>query len=194
MTVDTTPEARPITVIRVDPGQPRADAVRRWRRRLPAAAVAALVGLAALAWQLTTEPSDDSELEAAAMARDGVVIAASGAVEVLNTLDHRDVAAGLEAWESVATGALQEQIGAIDRRESAALARAGAVSSARVVEAAVVSLDVDAGTATAIAFTEVTVTARSGSDVVEHHRYSVDLRRVGERWLVEAMVPMELEQ
>lgn len=182
-----------ITVVRVDPRAAPPDDVRRARRRLLAAAVAALVGVVTLAWQLTAAESAGPSLEADAAIRDEVVIAGSDAVEVLNTLDHRHVASGLDAWASVTTGALVDQIAGIDRRQAAALARAGAESTARVVEAAVVSLDVAQGEASLIAFVEVSVDRAEGPDAVERQRYAVDLREVSGRWLVEALVPMELE-
>lgn len=166
--------------------------LRRWWSRAAAAAVAALLATSVLAWQLS-EPPPSNEVATAAATRDRVLIAASDAVEVLNTLDHRDVEAGLQAWESVTTGALAEQISGIGRRQSAALSSVRAVSTARVVEAAVTDLDVDAGSATVIAFAEVTVT-KSGKGHQARHRYAVDLRNVGGRWLVAQMTPMELER
>lgn len=187
-------DRRAITVQRLGTAATDAAERRRWRRRAMAAVVVVLVAVGLLAWQAPKPAEEPTGAAFAAETRDQVVVAASEAVEVLNTLDHRDVEGGVDAWENVTTGALHEELVAIGAEEAAALADAGAVSSARVVEAAVLDLDVDAGTAHVIAFTEVTVTPRSGPDAVNRHRYVVDLRRVDGRWLVEAMATMELEQ
>ncbi|WP_188111370.1 hypothetical protein [Nocardioides antri] len=169
-------------------------AIRRWRHRAYAAAVLALAAGAVLLWQGARPDAVPTDTAHAAETRDQVLIAASAAVETLNTLDHRDVPGGIDAWESVTTGGLGDQIEGIGEKEVVALAKAGAVSTARVVEAAVVELDVSAGSAEVLAFTEVTVTPRSGADAIDRHRYVVELQRVDERWLVTALTPMELER
>lgn len=200
MTVDVeeregaTGDGRAVTVQRLGAGEAEAVERRRWRRRAATALVVAIAAVGVLAWQAARPAAEAPGAVRAAETRDQVVIAASEAVEVLNTLDHRDVEGGLDAWETVTTGALHEEILAIGAEQADALAEAGVVSSARVVEAAVLDLDATGGTAQVIAFTEVTVTPRSGPDAVNRSRYVVELRRVDERWLVEAMTTMELDR
>ncbi len=200
MTVDveereeTVGDGGAITVQRVDPAEADAAERHRWRRRAMVAVVIAIVAVGLLVWQASRPAAEPTGVGLAAETRDQVVIAASEAVEVLNTLDHRDVEGGVDTWETVTTGELHEQMVAIDAEEVEVLADAGAVSSARVVEAAVLELDAGAGTAQVIAFTEVTVTPPSGPDQVNRQRNLVDLRRVDDRWLVEVLAPMELEQ
>lgn len=194
MTVDSARSPDPvIRVVRVDAEPASIDALGRWRRRAVAACAAAFLASVTLGWQLSLS-APPSALTGASATRDEVVIAASDAVEVLNTLDHRAVEAGLGDWESVATGALADQVTSIDRRQRSALADAGTVSTARVVDAAVVELDVDAGTATVIALTEVTVTPESGEPAARRHRYTADLRLVDGRWLVEALTTSEVDR
>ncbi|WP_188113465.1 hypothetical protein [Nocardioides humilatus] len=167
--------------------------LRRWRRATVLAAVLALLAGTALMWA-TARPEPDGAAATIATARDQALIDGSAAVETLHTLDHRDVADGLDSWAAVTAGELHDQVAAIDRKRAAALADVGAVSTARVVEAAIVDLDTDAGTAELIAFVEVTVVPRSGPDTVERSPYSVALRRDGGHWKVTALTPMEIEQ
>lgn len=187
-------DGRAITVQRLGARESEAAERHRWRRRAAAALVVAVAAVGLLAWQAARPAAEATGVERAAETRDQVLIAASEAVEVLNVLDHRDVEAGVEAWEAVTAGALHEEIVTIGAEQADALAAGGSVSSARVVEAAVLDLDAAGGSAQVIAFTEVTVTPPSGPDSVKRHRYLVDLRRVDDRWLVEAMALMELEQ
>jgi len=182
---------RAITVQRLGPGESEAAERRLWRRRMAAALVVAVAAVAVLAWQAARPAAEATGEARAAETRDQVVIAASEAVEVLNVLDHRDVEGGVAAWETVTAGALHEEVVAMGAEQIDALAEAGAVSSARVVEAAVLDLDAEAGSAQVVAFTEVTVRPRSGPDSVRRHRYLVDLVRVDGRWLAEAMTLME---
>lgn len=187
-------EGHAITVERLGTATTDRAGLRRWRRRALAAGVGAVAAVTALVWQATRPAPEPTAAAAAANGRDQALIAAIESVEVLNTLDHRDVESGLDAWASVTTGELHDQIAGIGGDEADALADAGAISTGRVIEAAVLELDAAAGTAAVIAFTEVTVTPGSGADSVERHRYAVDLERVDGDWLVAALVPVELEQ
>jgi Mce-associated membrane protein len=191
---DAAADADEVKVQRLGTG-PADDAVlRRWRRAALAAGALAIVAGVALGWQSGRTDPTPTHAAATAAARDQVLIAASEAVETLNTLDHRDVAGGLETWESVTTGELGDQIAGIQADQAAALAEAGAVSTARVVEAAVVDLDAAAGAAEVIAFVEVTIQPGSGRASVDRHQYSVEMRRVDGRWLVAALTAMGSEQ
>lgn len=159
------------------PGPPRG----RGRRDL----LIVLLGLviAALgigAWALTER--DDSY--AMAEERDVVLVEASAAVEALNTLDHRDVPAGIERWRSVSTGTLADQLADVGEEEMQLLAEQQSISTGRVVDAAV--LDLDAETATVLAAVEVTVVddSEGGSDEpeVKRNRFSAQLEKVDGEW------------
>lgn len=183
-----------VKVQRLGTGRTEDAVLRRWRRTALAAGALAVVAGIALGWQTARSAPAPTDGPSTAAARDQVVIAASEAVETLNTLDHRDVAGGLDAWESVTTGELGDQIAAIQSDQAEALKEVGAVSTGRVVEAAVLDLDAAAGTAEVIAFVEVTVSPRAGRSSIDHHQYSVQMRRVDGRWLVAVLTPTELEQ
>ena len=61
---------------------------------------------------------------------------------------------------------------------------AKSVTTAKVLDAAVVSLDPNAGSATVIASVEITVTPDGGTAVVKRERLRAELTRVGSAWKV----------
>lgn len=151
---------------------------------------ALLVGLLAAAvggWMWWSAAHDDDL--ALAETRDTVLIAGQQHIETLNSLDHRDVDAGLEAWADATTGTMHDQMKAIDETQRQLLADQQKISEGRVVEAGVLSLDGD--TATVVAAVEITVAdgAAPGTEpTVKRQRYSADLRLVGDEWKLENLV------
>lgn len=133
------------------------------------------------AWWIAAH-SDDLQL---ARTRDAVLIAATSDIATLNSLDYRDVGAGLDGWEAVTTGTLHDQFVGLDAKDRELLADQRKISEGRVVEAAV--LRVDGGTAEVIASVETTV--RDGEDVdaepvVKRNRFTATLERSGGTWKV----------
>lgn len=165
---------------------------RRTTLELVVLAVAAvLLGLAVTSWlgrDDATGPASGSAAQAQASARDAVLLTARSQIETMNSLDHRDVDAGLARWEAVSTGTLRDQVAATDADTRAQLADQGMVSQGKVVDAAVV--DLTASTATVIASVEITV--RDDRDpgatpTVKRNRFAADLVKVGGRWLLEGL-------
>jgi Mce-associated membrane protein len=141
--------------------------------------VVALSG--SVAWW-TAAHSEDLQL---ARTRDAVLIATTSDVATLNSLDYRDVQAGLDGWKAVTTGTLHDQFAGLDAKDRELLADQRKISKGRVVEAAV--LDVDGATAEVIASVETTV--RDGADVdaepaVKRNRFTATLQRSGGTWKV----------
>lgn len=165
------------------PDGPQVDAPRRGHGRRDLLIVLAGLLVAALglgAWALTER--DDAYV--LAEERDVVLVEASAAVEALNTLDHRDVPAGIERWREVSTGTLADQLADVGEEEMRLLAEQQSISTGEVVDAAV--LDLDAETATVLAAVEVTVVDDSGggSDEpeVKRNRFSAQLEKVDGEW------------
>lgn len=134
-----------------------------------------------VAWW-TAAQSEDLQL---ARTRDAVLIAATSDIATLNSLDYREVDAGLDGWEAVTTGTLHDQFAGLDAKDRELLADQRKISKGRVVEAAV--LRVDGGTAEVIASVETTV--RDGEDadaepVVKRNRFTATLERSGGTWKV----------
>lgn len=144
----------------------------------------ALVVAAAGVLSWSRAAHDDSI--ALAKTRDAVLIAATSHIETLNSLDYRHVDAGLATWAAVTTGTLHDQVTQVSPDERKLLADQKKVSTGKVVDAAVFSLDGDS--ATVIASVEVTVhddTQADATPTVKRNRFSADLVDVHGKWLVE---------
>lgn len=152
-----------------------------WQWAALALGVLAL-GSGLLAWWL----AGNDETVGLAAERDSALISARSAIEVMNTLDHRDIDGGLEAWAAVSTGTLHDQLVQVGEEERQLLADQGKVSTGKVVDAAVLSLD--GGSATVIASIEVTVTDPTdpaSEPTIKRNRLSADLVREAGDWKLE---------
>lgn len=156
-----------------------------------------LLAVIALAWGVVAwvraTGHDDAEVARAAL-RDKVLITARSHVETLNTLDSRDLDAGLAKWEAISTGTFKDQLAATTKETRDLLADQAKISTAKVVDAGVIDLEDDA--ATVIAMVEVTVTDAEDPSVaptVKRNRFSVDLVKVGGKWLVESLLPVSVD-
>lgn len=129
----------------------------------------------------------DDDLVAAGV-RDEVAKAARNAIAVMNTMDYREVDAGLAEWADVTTGDLHEEITGIDLPS---LANAKSISEGTVVSVAVRELDPGAGTATVLAAVKVSVSTRGQEATDRHQRMEATLRRTDEGWKLDgiAQVP-----
>lgn len=173
------------------PDSPAADQSRatggRGRRDLVLVLVGVVVAALGLgAWWVVNNDGAYTQAEE----RDTVVVEATHAIEVLNTLDHREVEKGIESWRSVSTGTLADQLGAVGEDELALLAEQQMISTGEVVDAAV--LDLDGTTATLLAAVEVTVVDDSGDGEdaepeVKRNRFSADLEKVDGQWKLSAL-------
>lgn len=161
------------------------DAERRrrsgtWTWLVLLAGIAAVV-VAYLSWQ----DADSDPDRARAALRDRAIIEGTAAVETMNSMDYRDVAAGLKAWESVTTGVLHDQLVSITADERALLAEQGKIATGHVVQAALT--DLTDRTATLIAAVEVTVADDTSGEepTVKRNRFSADLVQVDGQWKLE---------
>lgn len=144
------------------------------------AAVIAVVG----SWWWWQAAHDDQL--AAAQERDSALIAATDGIETLNSLDHRDVAADLAAWEDVTTGQMQDGIAAIDEAQRQQLAGEQKIATAEVVDAAVLS--VDGNKATVVAAVEISVVDDAAPDsepTLKRNRFSAQMKLVQGEWKIE---------
>lgn len=137
------------------------DAASAGRSRI-APVVALLVGVAlfiAAGVAFLSASADGDDLAEAAGARDAVQVEATEAIEVLNTLDARDVDAGLAQWAAVSTGDLREELTDLTESQRDALSEVAQISEGTVVSLAVTRLDTAAGESSVIAFVEKKVGA-----------------------------------
>lgn len=166
------------------------------RRRLtltPLTALAALVALAALAalffggrWVLAL---GDEDLEFAAQ-REAVLVDARQAAINLNSLDHRNVVAGLDLWEQTSTGPLLEEFRANRAVYERWVTQAGRVTEAKAQDAAVAELDARAGTARVLVALDVEVRAEGQDPVITRQRLQLEMTRTDEGWKASRVAPV----
>jgi Mce-associated membrane protein len=112
-----------------------------------------------------------------------------------NTMDYRNPQKYFDLWASSSTGDLSAEV-AKDRKDSTVLgqlAKAKAVTTAKVLEGAVTELDDHAGKATVIVALEETVTPAGGKPAEKRERFQGDLTKTSGGWLLSSIgvVPVE---
>lgn len=132
---------------------------------------------------LNENAADPAEVRTAT-ARDDALADGRTAVEALNTLDHRDVEAGLDRWEAVATGDLLTELK--DRREASAaiIRQQKTTTTAEILDAALSEFDEPAGTATLLAAVSVDVVRDGEEPENKRTRLTATLERDGDDWKV----------
>ncbi|MER5635398.1 hypothetical protein ABT095_00380 [Kitasatospora sp. NPDC002227] len=163
-------------------------AVRRLNPVLTAAL--ALVVVAAVAaiftgWSWYAAAHDDTA--AYARARDQALAAAEQAVQNMNTLDHADLARGLDLWEASTTGDLHSQLVQGRADFSKQVAQAQTVSTAKVLAGAVTELDERAGRAAVLVALRITVQAPKQQPATKESRMLGELTRTATGWKLSAL-------
>ena len=171
-----------------EPEQQQPPVAHTSRVPLVSALVALVACVAFLVVAVVVHVRDDGPAAAPATAvRDAALLAARQDIVVLNSLDYRNVDQGLSRWLAASTGSLHasfEHVTAADRER---ITGAKSVTTARIVEAAVVSLDAVNGSASVIASVELTVTPPTGKAVIKRERQQADMTRVGGVWKVSGL-------
>ncbi|OLT11531.1 hypothetical protein BJF78_04690 [Pseudonocardia sp. CNS-139] len=159
----------------------------------PVTALVALVALAAVAalffgarWVLAL---NDEGIELAAD-RETVLMDARQAAINLNSLDYRNVAAGLDLWEQTSTGALLEEFRANRGEYEQVVTEARRVTVATVQDAAVAELDVRAGIARVLVGLDVEVRPEGQDPVVTRQRLQLEMTRTAEGWRASRVAPV----
>jgi Mce-associated membrane protein len=137
----------------------------------------------AWAWQNAAQPGTAGT----AFVRDQALQAGEQAVLNFNTLDYRNVGQGLKLWEQSSTGTLHSQIAAGAAQFEQAIRRARTITTAKVLDAALTSLDTRARTATIIAAVQLTVTPAHGTPNVKQSRLEGRLTRTAAGWKLSAL-------
>jgi Mce-associated membrane protein len=152
---------------------------------LAAATVFAVV--AGVAWLNAPRAS------AVAPARDAALRAGEQAVLNFNTMDYKHVARDLRLWEQSSTGALHRQILAGRTTFEQQVTQAQTVTTAKILDAALTSLNVRTGTARIIVALQLTVAPAHGTQVAKQSRLAGELTRTSAGWKLSALgqVPVQ---
>lgn len=125
--------------------------------------------------------------DSAAQQRDNVLLSAEQDIKVLNTMDYRNVPAGLQRWADASTGELHSQLTSGQATAKTYLQKAQDVTTAQVKDAAIITFDPKDGTAEVIASVYVTVTPKSGKAQINRERLLGELTLVGSQWKLSSL-------
>ncbi|WP_181771139.1 hypothetical protein [Amycolatopsis pittospori] len=154
-------------------------------RALAVFAAVAVLAAAWSGWSWWSAAGDDGL--ARGREREAVLAAASGQLEMLNTIDYRSGAQDVDRWLGVTTGRLGKDL-AGDRKVQIDRANTSkTVATAKLKQAAVTELDAVAGTARLMAVLDVKVSTGGGSATPKVSRLTVDYQRVEDGWKVSAV-------
>ncbi|MGH3587236.1 MAG: hypothetical protein ACRDQ0_13015 [Pseudonocardia sp.] len=166
---------------------------RRMYELTPVTVLLTLVGFAAIAalffggrWVLA---ATDDGLELAAQ-REAVLVDARQAAINLNSLDHRNVAAGLDLWVQTSTGPLQDEFRANRAKYEKVVTESKRVTEAKVKDAAVSQLDVRAGTARVLVAMDVEVRPEGANPVLTRQRLELEMTRTEQGWKASRVAPV----
>jgi Mce-associated membrane protein len=148
-----------------------------------AALVAVVLGVL---WVLTLT----SASLALARDRDAVLVDARQAAINLNTLDYRNVDAGLDLWQQSSTGSVLAEFQQ-NRDQYAKLVRdSKRTTVATAPDAAVTELDEHAGVARVLVAVDVTVTPEGQPPAVTRQRLQMEMARLRDGWKVSKLSPV----
>jgi Mce-associated membrane protein len=124
---------------------------------------------------------------AAAQSRDAALRAGEQDVLNFNTLDYKTVAQGLRLWEQSSTGTLHTQIATGQASFEQEIRQAQTVTTARILDGALTSLDSHAGTAKIIVALQLTVTPAHGSATTKQSRLAGQLTLTTAGWKLSSL-------
>jgi Mce-associated membrane protein len=156
-----------------------------------ALAMVAVVAFAAAGWfGVSWYRTAHDKTFAVGMDRDAVLRDAQSATLTLNTLDYRRVQEGLTLWEQSATGSLLTQLKTNRATYVKAITDSTTTSTAKVLDAAVASLDERSGTAQVFVGVDVTSQSDQGDPSCVHRRARLEMIRTGNVWKAGALEPV----
>jgi Mce-associated membrane protein len=119
--------------------------------------------------------------------RDAVLRAGEQGVQNLNTLDYRKVDEGFSLWEDSSTGDLHQQLLQGRDQFEAQVRQARTVTTAKILDGAIVELDARAGKARMIVAVQITVAPASGAPATKQSRMQAQLARTPSGWKLNAL-------
>ena len=148
------------------------------------AAVAAVVFGALWAFAAT------SPTLALARDRDAALADARQAAINLNTLDYRNVAAGLDLWQQSSTGEVLAEFQQNREQYAKLVEESRRATVASVADAAVTELDEHAGVARVLVAVDVTVTPEGEAPAVTRQRLQMEMTRTPAGWKTSRLSPV----
>ncbi|WP_207943726.1 hypothetical protein, partial [Actinomadura sp. KC345] len=184
------PEAEREAGDQAEDGEPDEPAPRRLSRDplVRVASLVTLIAMAAAAWFGWSYQSASGNPDLAyAAERDKVLAAADQAIVNLNTLDHRNVDAGLKVWQDSTTAELYDEIVKGRSRLESEVRKAETTSTAKILESGLTELDTRAGKAGVIAGVRITITGAEGKPSDNIRRFAGQLTKTSSGWKLSAL-------
>jgi Mce-associated membrane protein len=122
-----------------------------------------------------------------AQIRDRALQQGEQAVENFNTMNYRNVRAGLKLWETSSTGELLRAISSGQAQFITEVRKERTNTTATVLDAALTSLNEQTGTAGIMAAVQLTVVPATGSPVTKRTELVGDLQLTGGVWKLSAL-------
>jgi Mce-associated membrane protein len=122
-----------------------------------------------------------------ARARDEVLREGEQAVQNFNTLDYRNLSQGLNLWQSSSTGTLHSEITRGRPTFQQEILKAKTITTATVLDAALTSLNQEAGTANIMVALQITVKPPTGAATTKQSRLEGALQRTGSGWKLSSL-------
>ena len=126
-------------------------------------------------------------VSALAQARDEALREGEQAVLNFNTLNYRNVGQGVQLWEQSSTGALHSEIAAGRSAFEQQIEQAKSVTTAKILDAALTTVDVRTGRASIIVAMQVTVTPAHGAAATKQSRQEGVLTRTPSGWKLSSL-------
>jgi len=161
------------------------------RLRDPVLAVAIVLAVLAAgfaAWSgWAWHSAAQSDQSALAQTRDEVLQAGEQDVQNFNTLSYRNVSQGLALWEQSSAGALRTEVVAGRSEFEQQVEQAKTITTAKILDAALVTLNLHGGTATIIAAVQLNVIPAQGAADSKQTRLQGQLTRTASGWKLTAL-------
>ncbi len=164
--------------------------VRRWASDplLATATVMFVLAVAFAAWSgWSLLSAANAGTPAYSQLRDQVLQAGEQAVLNFNTLDYRKVSEGLNLWEQSSTGALHSEIAVGRAQFEQQIRQAQTITTAKILDGALTTLNAQAGTASIIVAIQISVTPPHGPPVIKQSRLQGQLTRTSSGWKLSAL-------
>lgn len=124
---------------------------------------------------------------AAQQLREEALQAGEQAVQNFNTLDYRKVGQGLRLWEQSSTGTLHDEITSGASQFESQVKTAKTITTGKILDGALTSLNARAGTATIIVAVQITVASPHGAPAVKQSRLEGKLTKTAAGWKLSAL-------
>jgi Mce-associated membrane protein len=122
--------------------------------------------------------------------RDAVLVDARQAAINLNTLDYRNVDAGLDLWQQSSTGSVLAEFQQNRDQYAKLVQDSKRTTVATAPDAAVTELDEHAGVARVLVAVDVTVTPQGLPSAVTRQRLQMEMTRMPDGWKVSKLSPV----